>query len=77
VREHAVVEISKTPYRIVLDDKARLTTEALPTTATFAGPLESAVRLLYGRLTPKHTPAGVEVTGNVTLDELRAAFPGF
>jgi uncharacterized protein (TIGR03083 family) len=77
VREHTVLEISKTPYRIVLDDGARLTTEGLPVTATFAGPLESAVRLVYGRLTPQYTPAGVEVTGNVTLDELRAAFPGF
>ena len=77
VRENAVLEISRTPYRIVLDDKARLTTEALPPTATFTGPLESAMRLVYGRLTPKHTPAGVEVTGNVTLDELRTTFPGF
>lgn len=75
--EPAVVEISGTPYRIVLGDEIRFTTEDLPSTATFDGPLESAVRLLYGRLTPEHTPAGVEVTGNVTLDELRATFPGF
>jgi uncharacterized protein (TIGR03083 family) len=77
VRERTVLEINNTPYRIVLDDRATLTTEALPTTATFTGPLESAVRLVYGRLTPKHTPAQVEVTGNITLDELRATFPGF
>ncbi|GID90653.1 maleylpyruvate isomerase N-terminal domain-containing protein [Amorphoplanes digitatis] len=77
VREHAVIEISGTPYRIVVDDRIRLTAEALPATATFAGPVESAVRLLAGRLTPKHTPPGVEVTGNVSLDELRAVFPGF
>lgn len=77
VSEHAVLEISGTPYRIVADDRVRLTTEALPATATFTGPVESAVRLLAGRLTPKYTPAGVEVTGNVTLDELRAVFPGF
>jgi uncharacterized protein (TIGR03083 family) len=75
--EHAVLDISATPYRIVLDDTARLTTQALPATATFTGPLESAIRLIYGRLTPKHTPAGVAVTGNVSLDELRAVFPGF
>jgi uncharacterized protein (TIGR03083 family) len=77
VSEHTVVEISKTPYRIVVDDQARLTTEDLPATATFTGQLESAVRLLAGRLTPKHTPSSIDVTGNVTLDELRAAFPGF
>ncbi|MET8148654.1 maleylpyruvate isomerase N-terminal domain-containing protein [Actinoplanes sp. NPDC049668] len=77
VREHAVIEIGGTPYRVVLDDRIRLTTEALPATATFAGPVESAMRLLAGRLTPQHTPAGVEVTGNISLDELRAVFPGF
>ncbi|MEU7906168.1 maleylpyruvate isomerase N-terminal domain-containing protein [Actinoplanes sp. NPDC049118] len=77
VREPAVIEISRTPYRIVLDDRIRLTTEALPATATFAGPLESTMRMLAGRLAAKHTPAGVEVTGNISLDELRAVFPGF
>ena len=75
--EPAVIEISKTPYRIVLDDTVRFTTEAPPVTATFAGPLESALRLIYGRLTPEHTPAGVDVAGNVSLDQLRAVFPGF
>ncbi|GAB1639877.1 maleylpyruvate isomerase N-terminal domain-containing protein [Krasilnikovia sp. MM14-A1259] len=75
--EHAVVDITGTPYRIALDDGARLTTENLPTTATFAGPLESALRLIYGRLGPEHTPAGLAVTGNISLDQLRAVFPGF
>jgi uncharacterized protein (TIGR03083 family) len=46
-------------------------------TATYDGPLESVVRLLAGRLSPEHTPAGVRVTGNVTLDELRRVFPGY
>ncbi|WP_328475032.1 maleylpyruvate isomerase family mycothiol-dependent enzyme [Actinoplanes sp. NBC_00393] len=77
VAEFAVVEISGTPYRIVIDDSVRLTTEAVPATATFSGSLEAALRLLYGRLTAEHTPADIEVTGNVTLDELRAVFPGF
>jgi uncharacterized protein (TIGR03083 family) len=75
--EPAVVGISGTPYRITLGDQVRFTTEDPPSTATFNGPLESAVRLVYGRLTPEHTPAGIEITGNVTLDELRATFPGF
>jgi uncharacterized protein (TIGR03083 family) len=77
VREPAVLEIGGTPFRVVLDDRVHLTTAVHPATATFAGPLESAVRLLAGRLTPEHTPAGVEVTGNITLGELRAVFPGF
>ncbi|MET0838826.1 MAG: maleylpyruvate isomerase family mycothiol-dependent enzyme [Marmoricola sp.] len=46
-------------------------------TATFTGPLEAAVRLLSGRLTPERTPAGVEVTGNVSLEDLRKVFPGY
>jgi uncharacterized protein (TIGR03083 family) len=75
--EPAVVEIAKTPYRIVVDDAVRLTTDNLPATASFSGPLESAIRLLGGRLTPAYTPAGVEVSGNITLDQLRSVFPGF
>lgn len=46
-------------------------------TATFTGPLEAALRLMNGRLRPEHTPAGTEVTGAVSLDALRRAFPGF
>ena len=46
-------------------------------TSTFNGPLESVVRLMSGRLRPERTPAGVEVTGNVTLDDLRQVFPGY
>ncbi|MEU8238222.1 maleylpyruvate isomerase family mycothiol-dependent enzyme [Actinoplanes missouriensis] len=73
----AVVEIGGTPYRIVVDESVRLTTEELPVTATFTGSLEAALRLIYGRLTPRHTPESVTVSGNVTLDDLRAVFPGF
>jgi uncharacterized protein (TIGR03083 family) len=47
------------------------------TTATFEGPHEAAVRLFAGRLSPDHTPAGVAVKGNVSLDELRQVFPGY
>jgi uncharacterized protein (TIGR03083 family) len=46
-------------------------------TATFNGALESVLRLLSGRLKPKYTPEGVDVTGNVTLDDLRQVFPGY
>jgi uncharacterized protein (TIGR03083 family) len=77
VREPAVVEISGTPYRIVLADGVRFDTEPAPATATFTGSLESVLRLMSGRLTARYTPADVEVSGNVTLDELRTVFPGF
>jgi uncharacterized protein (TIGR03083 family) len=73
----AVVEVSGTPYRVVLDDSIRFTTDAVPATATFTGSLESALRLFYGRLKPAYTPAGTDVTGAITLDQLRAVFPGF
>ena len=37
-------------------------------------PAEALVRLVYGRLDPAHTPAGVS---GADLDELRQLFPGF
>lgn len=40
-------------------------------------PAEALIRLLYGRLDAGHTPAGTLVDGPVSLDELRALFPGF
>ena len=33
--------------------------------------------MLSGRLRPELTPEAVEVTGNVTLDDLRQVFPGY
>jgi uncharacterized protein (TIGR03083 family) len=39
-------------------------------------PCEAFIRLMYGRLDPDHTPAGV-AAGGVRLDVLRAVFPGF
>ena len=32
---------------------------------------------MAGPAEPEYTPAGVDVTGNVTLDELRKVFPGY
>jgi len=37
---------------------------------------EAFIRLMYGRLDPRHTPDGVEAEG-VSLDSVRAVFPGF
>jgi len=64
-------------HTIVIADTVSLEAGAEDTTATFEGPLEAGIRLLAGRLTPEHTPSGVAVTGNITLDELRTAFPGY
>jgi uncharacterized protein (TIGR03083 family) len=51
--------------------------EAQDATATFTGPRESVVRLLSGRLRPERTPDAVEVSGNVSLEDLRKVFPGY
>ena len=76
----ATVQVDGTPYAIVVADGVRLVSRSADegsATATFAGPLEAAMRLLTGRLGPARTPAGTTVTGNVTLDDLRRVFPGF
>jgi uncharacterized protein (TIGR03083 family) len=73
----AVVELGDSEYRLVIADSVRLTDSAPPATAVFGGPTEAAARLLAGRLTPDHTPAAVEVSGEVTLDDLRRVFPGY
>lgn len=74
--EPAVIRIQGTPYSLVLNETIALTTANDPT-ATFNGPLEAAIRLITGRLTEAHTPPGTEVTGNVSLGDLRRAFPGY
>ncbi|MCW2790935.1 MAG: hypothetical protein JWO76_33 [Nocardioides sp.] len=75
--EPATVVLGDSGYGVVVDDGVRLTRDPGAHTATFTGPLEAGVRLLTGRLKPQHTPDGVAVTGNVSLDDLRLAFPGF
>jgi uncharacterized protein (TIGR03083 family) len=62
---------------VVTDQVAVTSTEPADATARFEGPQEAAVRLLTGRLKPEYTPEGVQVTGNVGLDDLRKVFPGY
>lgn len=64
-------------YTILIEDAVRLVKGGLEPTATFEGPLEAAVRLIAGRLAPDHTPSGVGVSGEVSLDDLRRVFPGY
>lgn len=73
----AVVEIEGTGFGIVIGNGVSFTETVSNSSATFVGPLEAALRLVAGRLTPEHTPAGVEVIGNLTLDDLRKVFPGY
>lgn len=70
--------ISLPGFGLLVEDSVRVTVGASESpTATFTGPLEAAVRLLSGRLKPEHTAEGIEVTGNVSLDDLRQVFPGY
>lgn len=73
----AVVEIQGGEFGIVIADRVSLTDAVTSPTATFVGPLEAAIRLIGGRLAAAHTPAGTEVIGDVTLDDLRTVFPGY
>jgi uncharacterized protein (TIGR03083 family) len=71
------VEIQGSGFGLVVDDGVRLAENVADATATFVGPLESAIRLVAGRLSAPHVPTRVTVTGNVSLDDLRRVFPGF
>ena len=74
--QQAIVKLDD--YEIAIDENVRVVAGASEgETATFDGPLEAGIRLLSGRLKPEYTPAGVAVTGNVTLEDLRKVFPGY
>jgi uncharacterized protein (TIGR03083 family) len=61
---------------IEITDAVTVSSQVADPTASFDGPAEAVVRLLSGRLRAPYD-AGVAVSGNVTLDELRRAFPGY
>jgi hypothetical protein len=70
-------EVAAGDWALVVDQSARIVPAGTHPLATFTGTTESFYRLLGGRLAERHTPAGTEVTGSVTLDDLRRVFPGF
>jgi len=71
------LEIVGSEYGLSIADSVALVSTVDHPTASFTGPLEAAIRLIAGRLGPRHTPGDVTVRGNVTLEELRTVFPGF
>ena len=73
----AVVTIQDSGFGIAVGEGVTLIAGVTNPTATFTGPLESAVRLLGGRLTPQYTPQEVAVSGAISLDDLRRVFPGY
>jgi uncharacterized protein (TIGR03083 family) len=70
-------QVAAGDWALVVDQSARLVPAGTNPLATFTGTTESFYRLLGGRLPERYTPAGTQVTGNVTLDDLRRVFPGF
>ena len=70
-------EVAAGDWSLVVDRSARLVPAGANPRAIFTGTTESFYRLLGGRLAERHTPAGTEVTGGVTLADLRRVFPGF
>lgn len=63
-------------FLITLQPEVTLVAQELPDpSAALQLPAEALVRLVYGRLDPEHTPAGV--VRDERLDRLRAVFVGF
>ena len=75
LEESASVAIGE--HTLIVDDAVSIRPGVEGATSSFTGPAGSVLRLVGGRLRPEHTPAGVGVTGSVSLDDLRAVFPGY
>jgi uncharacterized protein (TIGR03083 family) len=68
-------------FTLVVDEDVTLTTGSEPPagggdTMRLEIPAEAFLRLTAGRMDPDHTPEGVKAEG-VSLDSVRAVFPGF
>ncbi|HEY0534147.1 MAG TPA: maleylpyruvate isomerase family mycothiol-dependent enzyme [Actinoplanes sp.] len=64
-------------FGLELGEKVALTDKPATADGTLRLPAEAWLRLITGRLAPEHTPAGVEIDGPLSLDDLRKVFPGF
>lgn len=64
-------------FGLELGEKVALTDKPAAPDGTLRLPAEAWLRLTTGRLSPDHTPAGVEIDGPLSLDDLRNVFPGF
>jgi len=79
LREPALISLGDLGRALSVTDSVALVAadSGSTPTATFTGPADAVARLLAGRLTPRWTPDGVSVEGNVDLDDLRRVFPGY
>jgi uncharacterized protein (TIGR03083 family) len=78
---HLAVYTAGPEVEFVLDIDSDVRLEARPVPATGADgalrlPAAALIRLVFGRLDPDHTPAGVRTEGSAELDELRKVFAG-
>jgi uncharacterized protein (TIGR03083 family) len=66
-------------YRLEIDgpNASLLERQASGAATSLSLPAEAFLRLTAGRLAPTHTPSSVRVSGDLTLDDLRQAFPGY
>lgn len=64
-------------FGLVLGDAVRLDGDPDGAAGVLAAPAEAFLRLLYGRLGGAHTPDSMTLDSDaITLDQLRAVFPG-
>jgi uncharacterized protein (TIGR03083 family) len=79
VGEPAVVTLGDLGHALSVTDSVSLVPAdgGSVATAALVGPADAVARLFAGRLSPRWTPAGVTVSGNVGLDDLRRVFPGY
>jgi uncharacterized protein (TIGR03083 family) len=66
-----------TSFGLTLGDSPSLGAASRDPDATLTIPAEAWLRLASGRLAAEHTPAAVALQGELSLDTLRAVFPGY
>jgi hypothetical protein len=76
---HLAVEVPdlSTSFGLELGESISLGEAPAAPDGVLTVPGEAWLRLVSGRLAPARTPSTVSLTGDVTLDILRAVFPGF
>ena len=80
--EHGIVQVTtsepESVFTLDLGEKAEVRQAESPDAdSTLVLPAEAWLRLVAGRLAPSRTPDGVVSTGPISLDKLRAVFPGY
>ena len=75
--EPARVRLADVDAALMIDERVSLVPDDQEPTATLVATTGGGAPAGRGPPGPGAHPAGVEVTGNVTLDDLRRVFPGY